>query len=89
MFVPYYQQMFPKMDFVSFHHLLNNKDTYIKFLTRFYHIPFSTDKRLYHKYEKKYKNSIHFVQINDIMVSCKLCEFMQKFIKESGARKWV
>ena len=29
------------------------------------------------------------MDFSGIMVACKLCEFMQKIIKESGARKWV
>lgn len=40
-------------------------------------------------FKKKCKNSIHIMQFYDIMSSCKLCEFMRKNIKESGARKWV
>ena len=35
------------------------------------------------------KSGIQFVQISGIMNSCKLSEFMQNNIKESGARKWV
>ena len=29
------------------------------------------------------------MRFSGIMASCKLCEFMRKNMKESGARKWV